>query len=98
MDVLRGQSPDIVRKEIYMHLLAYNLIRVLMWQAAATHRQSLHRLSYAEISCLNYYAHFELFRGNFLWVLCGLCGLLKICANLRLRQGRCATFSATGTN
>lgn len=46
MDVLRGQSPDVVRKEIYMHLLAYNLIRVLMWQAAVTHRQSLHRLSF----------------------------------------------------
>jgi hypothetical protein len=47
MDVLRGQSPDVVRKEIYMHLLAYNLIRVLMWQAAATHHHSLHRLSFA---------------------------------------------------
>ena len=27
MDVLRGQSPDVIRKEIAMHLLAYNLIR-----------------------------------------------------------------------
>ena len=34
MDVLRGQSPDIVRKEIYMHLLAYNLIRTQLAQAA----------------------------------------------------------------
>jgi hypothetical protein len=47
MDVLRGQSPDIVRKEIYMHLLAYNLIRTLMGQAAATHGRDLHRLSFA---------------------------------------------------
>ncbi len=47
MEVLRGQSEDIVRKEIYMHFLAYNLIRALMWQAAQEHEQPLHRLSFA---------------------------------------------------
>jgi hypothetical protein len=47
MDVLRGQCPDIVRKEIYMHLLAYNLIRTLMGQAATAHGRDLHRLSFA---------------------------------------------------
>jgi len=47
MDVLRGKKPDIVRKEIYMHLLAYNLIRSLMWQAAEAHGRNLHRLSFA---------------------------------------------------
>lgn len=47
MDVLRGRSPDIVRKEITMHFLAYNLIRALMWQAAQTHGRPLHRLSFA---------------------------------------------------
>ena len=34
MDVLRCKSPSVVRKEIWMHLLAYNLIRKLMAQAA----------------------------------------------------------------
>ena len=47
MDVLRGRSPDVVRKEIHMKLLAYNLIRGLMWQAAREHGQNLHRLSFA---------------------------------------------------
>lgn len=47
MDVLRGKSPDIVRKEILMHLLAYNLIRALMWQAAEKHGGPLHRISFA---------------------------------------------------
>ncbi len=47
MDVLRGKSADVVRKEIAMHLLAYNVIRGLMWQAAATHGRPLHRLSLA---------------------------------------------------
>jgi hypothetical protein len=36
MDVLRCKSPTMVRKEIWMHLLAYNLIRKLMAQAAST--------------------------------------------------------------
>ena len=47
MDVLRGESADLVRKEILMHLLAYNLIRSLMWRAAAQHQTDLHRLSFA---------------------------------------------------
>jgi hypothetical protein len=34
MDVLRCQSPDMVRKEVWAHLLAYNVIRSLMAQAA----------------------------------------------------------------
>ena len=35
MDVLRGKSPDMVHKEIWAHLLGYNLIRKVMAQAAA---------------------------------------------------------------
>lgn len=46
MEILHGKSPDVVRKEITMHLLAYNLIRLLMWQAAERHGCSLHRLSF----------------------------------------------------
>jgi Transposase DDE domain len=34
MDVLRCKSPDLIRKEIWMHVLAYNLIRTVMAQAA----------------------------------------------------------------
>jgi hypothetical protein len=37
MDVLRCKSPDMVRKEVWMHLLAYNLIRTLIAQSAAEH-------------------------------------------------------------
>lgn len=35
MEVVRCKSPEMVRKEVWMHLLAYNLIRKLMAQAAA---------------------------------------------------------------
>jgi hypothetical protein len=34
MDVLRGKTPEMVRKEIWAHLLSYNLIRKVMAQAA----------------------------------------------------------------
>jgi len=37
MDVLRGKTPEIVRKEIWVHVLAYNLIRTVMAQAAQRH-------------------------------------------------------------
>ncbi|MFL5340379.1 MAG: hypothetical protein ACJ8F7_09530 [Gemmataceae bacterium] len=33
--MLRCKTPDLVRKEIWMHALAYNLIRTVMAQAAA---------------------------------------------------------------
>jgi len=46
MDVLRCQTPQMVRKEIIMHAIAYNLIRSLMQQAAALYRVPLERLSF----------------------------------------------------
>jgi hypothetical protein len=33
MEMLRGKTPQMVRKEIYVHLMAYNLLRTLMWEA-----------------------------------------------------------------
>jgi len=37
MHDLRCKTPELVRKEIWTHALAYNLIRTIMAQAAATH-------------------------------------------------------------
>ncbi len=34
MDVLRGKTPEMVRKELWMYMLAYNLIRAVMVRAA----------------------------------------------------------------
>ena len=51
MDILRGKTPEMVRKEIWAHLLAYNLVRTIMAQAALIHGKStkelthLHRVS-----------------------------------------------------
>ncbi|MDZ7969796.1 MAG: hypothetical protein RM368_33455 [Nostoc sp. DedSLP03] len=45
MDVLRCKTPSMVRKEIYVYLLAYNLLRSLMWSAATTYGTQALRLS-----------------------------------------------------
>ena len=46
MDVLRCQTPAMVRKEIIMHAIAYNLIRALMQQAAILYFLPIERLSF----------------------------------------------------
>jgi hypothetical protein len=46
MDVLRCQSPEMVRKEIWAHLLAYNLIRTVIAQAAAKHDKQPRQISF----------------------------------------------------
>jgi hypothetical protein len=37
MDVLRCKTPELVRKELWAHVLAYNLLRTVMAQAAVKH-------------------------------------------------------------
>lgn len=37
MDVLRCKTPELVRKEVWTHILVYNLIRTVMAQAASRH-------------------------------------------------------------
>ena len=46
MDVLRSKTPDMVRKEIWMHLLAYNLIRSVMAEAAEGHPRKPREISF----------------------------------------------------
>jgi hypothetical protein len=46
MDVLRCKSPEMVQKEILMHLIAYNLIRLLMQEASMVWSVPLQRISF----------------------------------------------------
>jgi hypothetical protein len=46
MDILRGKTPAMVRKEIWAHFLAYNLIRTAMAQAAREHQVLPRELSF----------------------------------------------------
>jgi len=53
MDVLRCQSPDMVEKEVFMHSIAYNLVRALMQKAAMDHSVNLSRISFKGTSSQN---------------------------------------------
>jgi Transposase DDE domain len=46
LDVLRCLTPEMVRKEIALHRIAYNLVRLLMQRAALTYQVRLARLSF----------------------------------------------------
>jgi hypothetical protein len=46
MDVLRCKSPEMIQKEILMHFIAYNLIRLLMQEAAIVGSVPLERISF----------------------------------------------------
>jgi hypothetical protein len=47
MDILRGRSPGVVRKEVWAHLLAYDLVRGLMAEAASAEGVRPDELSFA---------------------------------------------------
>lgn len=46
LDFLRGLSPAMIERELWMHAIAYNLIRALMLSASFTARIALPRLSF----------------------------------------------------
>lgn len=46
LDVLRGLSPRIVERELWIHAIAYNLVRALLLEAAITHDVPIERLSF----------------------------------------------------
>ena len=46
IDVLRCQSPAMIVREVKIHLIAYNLIRVLMQRAGSIHHVPLRRISF----------------------------------------------------
>jgi len=46
MDILRCKTPELVRKEIWTHILAYNLIRTIIAQAASKHDMKPRSISF----------------------------------------------------
>jgi hypothetical protein len=46
MDILRCKTPAMVEKELTMHLIAYNLIRLTMVQAAVKGKRNVERISF----------------------------------------------------
>lgn len=46
MDILRSKTPEMVKKEIWSHLLAYNLVRRVMMHSARKHLTTPRQLSF----------------------------------------------------
>ncbi len=46
MEVLRGKTPELVRKDFWTHVLAYNLIRTIIAQAASKHNKEPRSISF----------------------------------------------------
>lgn len=46
MDILRCKTPDMVRKEIIMHLIVYNCIRYLMLEATQKKGHRVREISF----------------------------------------------------
>jgi hypothetical protein len=46
MDILRCKTPELVRKDIWTHILAYNLIRSIIAQAASAHNVQPRAISF----------------------------------------------------
>lgn len=46
MEMLSCQSPELIDKELQLHLIAHNLIRLVAAQAACAHRTSIHSISF----------------------------------------------------
>jgi hypothetical protein len=46
LDVLRGRTPKMIERELWMHAIAYNLVRALLLTASRTHDVPLERLSF----------------------------------------------------
>ena len=46
MDILRCKTPDMVDKELWMHVIAYNLVRAIMLDAATAYAAWLERISF----------------------------------------------------
>lgn len=46
MDILRCKTPEMIEKELTMHLIAYNLVRLTMLQAARMSKLKIERISF----------------------------------------------------
>ena len=58
MEGLRNRSPQMVQKEVYMRLIAHNLVRCTMAQAASEHDVPLDRISFkGSLDAIRHFSH-----------------------------------------
>jgi hypothetical protein len=58
METLRGRTPETLQRELFTRLIAHNLVRCTMAQAASDHQVPLERLSFkGSLDALRHFAH-----------------------------------------
>jgi hypothetical protein len=58
MEMLRSRSPEMLQREVYAHLIAHNLIRYTMAQAATQQTVPLERISFkGTLDALRHFTH-----------------------------------------
>lgn len=58
METLRGRTPQTLQRELYTRLIAHNLVRCLMAQAASQHAVPLEHLSFkGSLDAVRHFAH-----------------------------------------
>jgi len=58
MESLRSRSPEMAQKELYLRLIAHNLVRCTMAQAATEHNVPLERISFkGSLDAVRHFAH-----------------------------------------
>jgi hypothetical protein len=81
MEMLRCKTPELVRKEIAVHLLAYNIIRGNLAQAAVMHDKIPRQLSFRSAVQLAYQAGKQLVVLTAKQLTCALLSLFKAIAS-----------------
>jgi hypothetical protein len=89
MGILRGKSPYMIHKEIWSYILAYNLIRKMMAQAACIHKKNPRYLSFKlALQLIDAFKQAAIFTGKRKDIYENLLKMLA-CKRIGNRPGRC---------
>ena len=89
MGLLRGKTPSMVHKEIWAHILAYNLIRKIMAQAAYIHKKKPRELSFKlALQLIDAFKQAAIFTGKRKDIYEHLLKMI-VCKKVGNRAGRC---------
>lgn len=65
MDILRCKTPEMVRKEIWAHLLAYNLVRQIILKSAVKYNKNPREVSFKlAVQCIFFFSQVGVFSEN----------------------------------
>lgn len=59
MDITTGRTPEMMKKEVYIRMLAYNIMRTIMWDSARPDKQDYLRISFK--GALQHFTNFMIY-------------------------------------